>query len=160
MQQDLEKKLRQIRLLRRIREAEQFRLSAELKASQRRMSESAEAGEDAGRYLDGEMHFDSLLADQGLQAAVRSALTVAEERRVIADLSERNASSRTATDTLADTERRLSGHLDAYLSNSALMDVISSRSRPRDRDDRDKPARARLTQDSGPSLGAKRKGAE
>ena len=127
MQREYEDKIRRIRLLRRIREAEQFRLSAELMASQRRMSESEEASEDAGRYLDGEAQFDKLLAQQGLQAAVRSALAIAEEKRVIAKLSERNASSRNAADMLADTERRLSGHLDAYLSNATLLEIVSSR---------------------------------
>ena len=96
MHRELEDKLRTIRLLRRIREAEQFRLSAQLKASQRRMNLSEEAGEDASRYLDGE-EFDMLLARQGLQAAVRSAMEVAEEQRVIAELSRRNASSYCST---------------------------------------------------------------
>lgn len=127
MQKDMENRLRRIRLLRRIREAEQFRLSAELMASQRRMSESEDAGEDAGRYLDGDLQFDGLLAQQGLQAAVRSALAIDEERRVFADLSERNANSKSATDTLADTERRLSGHLDAYLQHGTLLELVTSR---------------------------------
>ena len=153
MHRELEDKLRTIRLLRRIREAEQFRLSAQLKASQRRMNLSEEAGEDASRYLDGE-EFDMLLARQGLQAAVRSAMEVAEEQRVIAELSRRNASSRTAADTLADTERRLNGHLDAYLTNSALMDAISTRSRPRGEEDDTQADRTRLTQDSGSTLAA------
>ena len=127
MRGELEHRLRQIRLLRRIREAEQFRLAAELRASQRRMHESAEAGEDAGRYLDGDLTFGGLFASQGLQVATRSAIAVAEERRSISELSERNASSMSATDTLADTERRQSVHLEAYLSNSVLMEVITSR---------------------------------
>ncbi|MCG6859111.1 MAG: hypothetical protein LJE67_13720 [Salaquimonas sp.] len=135
MQRDLEQKLRQIRLLRRIREAEQFRLAGELKASQRRLSDSSEAGEEAGRYLEGELQFGGLLARHGLQVAVQSVLEIAEEQRVFAALSERNISTRTATDTLADTERRLWGHLDAYLSNNALLDAITSR--PRARDDED-----------------------
>ena len=134
MQRDFERKIRQTRLLRRIREAEQYRLSAELMASQRRMNESENAGEDAGRHLDGDLQFDRLLAQQGLQAAVRSALAIAEEKRVIGKLSERNASSRNAADMLAVTERRLSGHLDAYLSNATLLEIVSTR-RPSDDED-------------------------
>lgn len=124
---ELEKKLRRIRALRKMREAEQLRLAAELHAHERRMRESMEARQKAERFLEGDLPDGGLLAGQGLRIAAENARIEAGERRIVNDISARNVQSRSVRDKLHEVEVRLSSQLERQETDALLFDAIATR---------------------------------
>lgn len=124
----MEDKLKRIRTLRKMREAEQLRLAADLHAHERQMRELADARARAESYLDGELSDGGLLAGQGLRAASDNARAEADERRVVNEISARNVQSRSVRDKLHEVEHRLAGQLERQEADAVLLEAVAARS--------------------------------